>query len=189
MGIPEDKSKIRRALRQILEEIPREEHVQSAAELHHQLEQVVGPGPLMGFLPLSNEIDISGFLASRLPYGVAVPSVDWSSRTMIAVQLDSLEPETLETDDFGIRTPRRIIPVPLDSIATILVPALGFDRAGHRLGRGGGFYDRLLANRPAERRIIGVCYSQQVIESIPIEPWDQTVDLVVTPDAIIDPAC
>lgn len=77
----------------------------------------------------------------------------------------------------------------------VLVPGLGFDAAGHRLGQGGGFYDRLLtalrmraladpsARMPA---IIGVAFAAQLVAHIPSEPHDQAVDEVVT-DASVSP--
>jgi 5,10-methenyltetrahydrofolate synthetase len=69
----------------------------------------------------------------------------------------------------------------LDSVGVVLVPGLAFDRTGARLGRGGGFYDRLLA-RPefllAQK--IAVCLQMQILDSVPIEPHDAHVDIIVT---------
>jgi 5-formyltetrahydrofolate cyclo-ligase len=69
------------------------------------------------------------------------------------------------------------LPVPPD---LVLVPGLAFTRDGHRLGRGGGFYDRLLAGRANEAVQIGVCFSVQLVESIPVEAHDIVLDLVVS---------
>ena len=60
-----------------------------------------------------------------------------------------------------------------------LVPGLGFDPAGTRLGRGGGHYDRALAEHPAALRI-GLACDAQIRSSLPREPWDQPMDAVVT---------
>ena len=61
-----------------------------------------------------------------------------------------------------------------------LVPGLGFSREGHRLGRGGGFYDRLLAGRAREAFKLGVCFSLQLLVAIPTEPHDSVLDAVIS---------
>lgn len=62
----------------------------------------------------------------------------------------------------------------------VLVPGLAFSRKGNRLGRGGGFYDRFLGKHCASATKVGVCFSFQVLDTIPTEPHDATVDIVVS---------
>ena len=62
----------------------------------------------------------------------------------------------------------------------ILVPGIAFSRDGHRLGRGNGFYDRLLAGRAASAVKLGVCFSFQRLETVPVEPHDIVMDQVMT---------
>ena len=64
----------------------------------------------------------------------------------------------------------------ISELHLILVPGLAFTKSGHRLGRGGGFYDRALSQRTLGTRVIGVCFDFQVRETLPTEPHDQTVD-------------
>ncbi len=61
----------------------------------------------------------------------------------------------------------------------ILAPLVGFDRAGHRLGQGGGHYDRYFARFPQALRI-GVAWSVQEVRSIEVDPWDIGLDAVIT---------
>lgn len=61
----------------------------------------------------------------------------------------------------------------------ILVPGLAFDRAGGRLGRGGGFYDRVLADLPVRVRRVGVAFARQVVGSVPTGAHDARVDRVI----------
>ena len=63
----------------------------------------------------------------------------------------------------------------------VLVPGVVFGRGGHRLGYGGGYYDRFLS-RPgmASALKIGVCFSFQLVPRIPADDWDQPVDVIVT---------
>ncbi|MEM7589812.1 MAG: 5-formyltetrahydrofolate cyclo-ligase [Myxococcota bacterium] len=65
----------------------------------------------------------------------------------------------------------------------LLVPGLAFDRSGNRLGRGRGFYDRFLSRLRKESRsplIIGMCMEHQLVNKVPTQPHDQTVDAVCT---------
>ena len=71
-------------------------------------------------------------------------------------------------------------PFPAQQFDLILVPALGFDRDNNRLGLGGGWYDRFIAQQPQAQKI-GVAYAWALVEdAIPVEPWDMKLDRVVT---------
>jgi 5-formyltetrahydrofolate cyclo-ligase len=84
--------------------------------------------------------------------------------------------EVLAPGAFGIHEPLDIWPPAVPAL--LLVPLLAFDPSGHRLGYGGGFYDRTLAllKVPA----IGIAYAGQEIASIPHQPHDRTLDMVLT---------
>ena len=93
---------------------------------------------------------------------------------------------------FGILEPslRTTKMVPPWSLDLILMPLVGFDRRGNRLGMGGGFYDRTLAftarsQHPAPR-LVGLAYSFQELESISPQRWDIPVDHIITEQEIID---
>jgi len=66
----------------------------------------------------------------------------------------------------------------------LLVPALAVDRAGHRLGRGGGYFDRWLPERPPVR-VVAVVYDDEVVDEVPHEPHDRRVDAALTPSGVI----
>jgi len=70
-------------------------------------------------------------------------------------------------------------PRPRD-IDVVLVPGLGFDYRGGRLGRGGGHYDRFLPQLRQDCLRIGVCFAGQIVPAVPLEAWDQLVDAVAT---------
>lgn len=65
-----------------------------------------------------------------------------------------------------------------EAIDLIVVPGVGFDRRGHRLGRGKGFYDRLLATTRATK--IGICFDFQLLGVIPAEPHDVAMDMILS---------
>jgi 5-formyltetrahydrofolate cyclo-ligase len=66
----------------------------------------------------------------------------------------------------------------------LLVPALAVDRAGYRLGRGGGFYDRWLAGAQP-RRVLAVLFDDEIVDRLPHEPHDRRVDAVLTPSGVV----
>jgi 5-formyltetrahydrofolate cyclo-ligase len=85
---------------------------------------------------------------------------------------------------FGLLEPNpRNEEADLGSLEVIFIPGLAFDVKGYRLGYGGGFYDRVLRETSALK--VGVCYSFQLLESLPVEPHDVPVDLILTEDGII----
>jgi len=70
-----------------------------------------------------------------------------------------------------------------DELDLIIVPGVAFDRAGGRVGRGGGFYDRLLPQYSALRA--GICFDFQYLEAVPAEEHDIRMDWVVTDTRIL----
>lgn len=98
----------------------------------------------------------------------------------------------LRGNRFGIPEPD----VPPSAVRTacdmdvILLPLLAFDRQGHRLGTGGGWYDTSLAflgngPRPAQPVLVGIGYAFQEVEAVPAEPWDVDLDYVATDAELI----
>ncbi len=84
---------------------------------------------------------------------------------------------TLETGVFGVRQPSGGNPAPPPDL--VLVPGLGFDASGSRLGRGGGFYDRWLEANPGVKTL-GLCFACQLVDKVPMEAHDSPVDAVLT---------
>jgi 5-formyltetrahydrofolate cyclo-ligase len=84
---------------------------------------------------------------------------------------------------FGVLEPAPNAPIAEAKADLILVPGLAFDRSGVRLGRGGGYYDRLLSKFDGLR--VGVCFEELVLERIPAEPHDMCMDFLITPAGII----
>lgn len=86
------------------------------------------------------------------------------------------------------------IPVPpgedlLTSVAQtdlVLIPGVGFDRAGHRLGRGRGYYDRVLRDLLAGALRVGLAHDYQIVSHIPIDEHDERVDYIVTEKRLIE---
>lgn len=77
-------------------------------------------------------------------------------------------------------TPTAAEPSDLDSVDVAVVPGLAFTIDGRRLGQGGGWYDRVLAQLAPTATTIGVCFSQQLVDDLPTEEHDVVLDRVVT---------
>ena len=86
----------------------------------------------------------------------------------------------------GIREPRSdSVLVSASEIDAFVVPGLMFDRAGRRLGRGGGHYDRYLERRRTDATIIGVCFVEHLVDELPEDSWDVVMDLIVTDEIVV----
>lgn len=83
----------------------------------------------------------------------------------------------------SILEPRDAEKACLHEIDAIFIPGVAFDKKGFRIGYGKGFYDRLLFSRKSIA--IGLAYEEQIVEAIPLEPFDQKVDLIITDERII----
>ncbi len=98
----------------------------------------------------------------------------------------------LTRNRFNIEEPVLRCPdvVPFAHHQLILMPLVGFDNEGNRLGMGGGFYDRVLApyrHRDDRPLLIGTAHCSQQVDRLPVEPWDFPLDMVVTPTKVIRP--
>lgn len=131
------------------------------------------------------ELDPAALRAAAHAAGktVALPRVDAAGVTLRVVNADT----PLVLSAHGIQEPAADRPtLPPDQPDLIVVPGLGFDRRGGRLGHGGGHYDRLLARLPAGCRRVGFAYDQQVLDLVPTEPHDLALHALVTPAGWVD---
>ena len=126
-------------------------------------------------------------LAKSLP--VAVPFTDIKNRRIIPVLIKDWEHD-LTSGSYGILEPcpSRVeeYSIPPGLLDVIIVPGSVFDRHCGRYGYGGGYYDRFLErNAPLALRI-GLAFQLQLLESVPLAPYDQRMDLIVTETEIIE---
>jgi len=133
------------------------------------------------FFPVPSEPDIAPLLADALDAGklLALPRFNAATNAYEAVRV--VDPvRELATGPFQVREPAAMCPVvPLNRLDLALVPGLGFDARGHRLGRGKGHYDRLLAGFGGRK--IGVAFDFQIMAEVPCEAHDIVLDDIVTP--------
>ncbi len=182
------KSELRQRLRKILAEIsPETQESKSLRACHRLFEQpeYLRAEVIMVFLSLPNEIDTHALVlrAWQDRKRVLAPKVSWSQRRMLPVEIRSLT-DDLTTTQMGLREPVAGIPFPVSLIDLVIVPGLGFDEYGHRLGRGRGFYDRFLAHPEFQGTACALAFEEQVLPRIPAGPLDRPVDMLVTDEKV-----
>jgi len=147
------------------------------------------------YLPLPGEVDLRSCLPEAWRRGVDTYVPRIISRRRRLMSFVALAPEsTARLNSYGIEEPaattRCVAPAGLD---VVLVPVVGYDRRGNRLGMGAGFYDRALrrrldAGRAWRRpRLVGVAFACQELPEIAASPWDVPLDLIVTEKGIVVP--
>lgn len=94
-------------------------------------------------------------------------------------------PEQLENNTWGIPEPVKGVPTPTEKIDAVLVPLLAFDRRGHRIGYGRGFYDRFLATCRPDCRKIGLSFFEGEDRIADVDEKDVALDLIVTPESAV----
>ena len=131
---------------------------------------------IYGYLPYNQEVRTVPILEQALRDGkkVAVPKV--YGDTMRFIYLDDLT--QVVPSEMGIPEPVADAPVARDEKALVLMPGLAFDKKGNRMGYGGGYYDKFLAEEP-DHPTVALCYGFQMVEHIPTEDYDIPVDLVL----------
>ncbi len=133
------------------------------------------------YSPLADEIDVSPLFAQARAAGKGLSLLRYDS-TANGYQPFWVQDPNLDLGPgyFGIREPKpHCAPCPLNQLDLVLVPGVVFDLSGHRIGRGKGFYDRLLALFSGIK--CGVGFDDQVLEEIPTGLHDVSLNCILTP--------
>lgn len=178
------KAELRRELRLILknhsEAARSEASAQAGARLRRQAIWKEARSILF-YSSIAGELDLSPLIESALESGKAVllPRFSAETGTYEAVRVSNLKGDCAP-GKFGIAEPGpHCAAYPLKSLDLALAPGLGFDLDGRRLGRGRGFYDRLLAQIAGAK--CGVAFDQQIVGEIPAEGHDVHMNFILTP--------
>ena len=136
---------------------------------------------IMIYLSLPREVDTSAAILEAFETGkkALVPKVIWLERKLIPVVIETLNCE-MEIGRFGLRNPVSNQTLPVSDIELVVIPGLGFDEVGNRIGRGAGFYDRFLADNQFSGLRCGLAFEDQVLNTIPVSEHDMCLDLLVT---------
>jgi len=184
-----DKEQLRLRLQKCLLEMTEEQRSEKSRKACRNLvstPQFQSASAVMMYLSLPHEVDTSEAILYAWQLGkiVVVPKISWQQRHMIPVRINSLE-TGFSTEVAGLRNPITGVPVPFEEIDLVVAPALGFDRKGNRLGRGGSYYDRFFANKELKASKCGFAFAEQVIDSIPATSTDVSIDFLVTDEEVM----
>jgi 5-formyltetrahydrofolate cyclo-ligase len=183
MSLDIDKRAVRERIIALRDALPRRQREAAGVAVRRLFHAHVAPAAgstVSAFWPSKGEIDVLPLLRDLHDRGhrCALPVVV-ARRTPLVFRRWTPETE-LVPGNFGIPVPPETAEIAEPEL--LLVPLLGFDRAGHRLGWGGGFYDRTLAKLRADRRVtaVGVAFAAQEVDRVPHGPDDQPLDWVIT---------
>lgn len=174
-----DKIALRKLIRAQKREMTRDMVEQASSDLARQFlatDAYQNANTIYGYLPYNQEVRTVPILEQALKDGkkVAVPKV--YGDTMRFIYLDDLS--QVAPSDMGIPEPVADEPVAADQTALVLMPGLAFDKKGNRMGYGGGFYDKFLAEEP-DHPTVALCYGFQMVDAIPTDDYDIPVNLVL----------
>ena len=176
------KSALRKQIRAALGKISPAVRAVESIELCERLKpQLRSARTILFFAPLPGEIDLWPLLEESVSAEktVALPWFDPATQAYRARRVENPADEIV-TGKFSVREPASsCVEIPPGKFDLVLVSGVAFDLSGNRLGRGKGFYDRLLAKISGVK--CGVGYDFQLLEKSPVEPHDAKVNFILTP--------
>jgi len=184
----EQKESVRKILRQRKEAVLPDDRLNNSRKICHHLMKIIRKDEtVMVFTSKEKEVNTRPLIMALFGTGnpVVVPIIvkeDCSLRLSYLRDFSALVPST-----FGVPEPiGSEIPADATAIGTIILPMLGFDRAGGRIGYGAGYYDRFLSKNPGLRKI-GIAFGCQEVESLPVDENDIRMDMIITENGIVYP--
>lgn len=174
-----DKKALRRQIRDKKRAMTEEQIVSASLRLGEEFfrtKQYANAMTVYGYLPYNQEVRTVPILQRALDDGkrVAVPKVYGDEMRFIYITGF----DDLAISEMGIPEPVSDEPVADDRTALVLMPGLAFDQQGHRIGYGGGFYDKFLASEP-NHPTVALCYDFQMLPLLEMDAFDIPVDLVL----------
>jgi len=194
------KSQVRRMVARVLVQMPPGRVGAASVAVGQRLAQIPSvraARTLMAFLSLPTEIDTWPIIrwawhagkrvaVPRIEPGPAGRDVPLRERSMVAVLLEPADVSgvaahpAVRPGPLGILEVPGAAPLPLPEIDVVLVPCQAVDRKGNRLGKGGGFFDRFLADPNLRADRIVIAFQEQLLDEVPVAEWDRPVRMVVT---------
>lgn len=181
-----DKKTIRKSIKRFTNALPDTDKQTQSQCIISRLRQLVRehkPSVVALFMPLGDEVRLLPFIdavASEKEIKVVLPRVETGSDSTPSMEFYYYQVDHLSVGSYGISEPSAGEPCAVEDIDFMVVPGVAFTRQGERLGRGKGFYDSYISRSGFRAYTVGVCYSHQLMESLPIEPHDRRVDKVIS---------
>ena len=187
-SIEDAKAALRREALARRDALPRELRAAAAEAIAARpFPAAIEPGAIVsGFMPMKSEINPIPLMRKLADAGatLALPVVAGKGKPLIMRAWSVGEP--LASGVWGIREPKPDAPEVVPDI--LIVPLLAFDRRGHRIGYGAGYYDMTITALRARKPVVaaGIAFAAQEIAEVPITPRDARLDLVLTEREVID---
>ena len=184
------KDKIRKELIKIRKNLSKKVVLEKSNQIKKRLfemSEFKQSSTILFYVSYDNEVYTHEMIKECMSIGkkVIVPFSNKKNRQLILSKLGNWN--DLETGSYGILEPRKekIEEVSINDIDLIIVPGVGFDERGHRIGHGKGYYDNLL--KISKKALhVGLAFESQIVKKIPVESHDLPVDIIVTEERIID---
>jgi 5-formyltetrahydrofolate cyclo-ligase len=183
------KATLRKAISERLARLTEKERQAESRSVCRRIEQSLPPPPvtITAFYSVKEEVDVRPLLTSLIEKGYEIYLPRYEGGKMVFRRTQNLT--ELTPGAFGIPEPPITAPL-LDpaALAIAIVPARAYNRKGHRLGRGNGGFDIWIrAQRQANpaTKFWGICFENQVVDEIPMEAHDETVDAIVTSRGLV----
>ena len=189
MTLNEQKAALRRKIREALKNILPAARNAASAQLRTLLKEQLfweNSASILFFAPLPDEMDVWPLLEETVSGEkiIALPRLDPADQSYVARRIQNPQTE-IAVGPFGIREPKTgCAEIAMSRLDLILVPGVAFDLFGHRLGRGRGFYDRLLVEAPGLK--CGIGFEEQITHEVPAGNHDMQMDFVLTPTRCIE---
>ena len=191
MNLKEQKAALRKQIRVELQKIPPAARAAASAQLCARLQEQSfwkNAATVLFFAPLPDEADVWPLLEKSVAGGkiVGLPRFDPADQSYAVCRVQNLRSE-IALGQFGIREPKPgCVEMALSRLDLILVPGVAFDLHGRRLGRGRGFYDRLLTEITGLK--CGIALDEQIADEVPAGEHDQQMDFILTPTRCVETA-
>ncbi|SHH53271.1 5-formyltetrahydrofolate cyclo-ligase [Clostridium collagenovorans DSM 3089] len=181
---------LRKELREKRHKLSVKEVANKSSYIEIQLDKIISKlnvKNIMLYYSFKNEVSTEKYITKLLnsDFNVILPYSQISTKAIIPYLIKNLK-EDLSKSSFGILEPNININsvFPIDKIEVVVIPGIAFDIQGNRMGFGAGFYDRFLIKN--ENMIkIAICYDFQLLNSIPNEPHDVKMDIIITEERVL----
>ncbi|MCB1633501.1 MAG: 5-formyltetrahydrofolate cyclo-ligase [Xanthomonadales bacterium] len=179
-----DLAALRRHFRQQRLGLSGEQRAAAASAVVERLEALLASlaGPIGSYMATGSEIDPAPWMRRARARGAELwlPVVQTAGAALV-FRPWSDDPDHWQRNTHGIAEPRLGPSLPAAALSALVIPLLAFDVHGTRLGAGGGYYDRSLADCPGPRPLrVGLAFDCQRAEQLPRRPWDAPLDHIVT---------
>ena len=180
-----DKPELRQILKNRRMALPSTEREQFSEKISRKLSKETDPYQvIMSYASKNPEVSTTALITSLLSEGktVVVPITELETHTLRLSCLENMA--QLKQSTFNVPEPIGAeIPINASEVECVILPMVGFDRFGNRIGYGAGYYDRFLAQYSHMKKI-GIAFSCQEVESIPIDIHDVRMDVIVTENQV-----